>query len=161
MEGGMRSPALLALVAVMIVTSPALAQVRRKRGEDDGKSNPGYSDIKKKEEKRFPLGAAWIATSIDGKVYAGSERPSFALDDQFRVRGFGGCNSFTASAFPLREQGIAVGPLAITKKACDKSLMEAETKFLTALRTSAKWDTQVGSLIIKGPNGELRFERSL
>ena len=39
--------------------------------------------------------------------------------------------------------------------------MAVEMSFLTALRTSAKWDTQIGSLIIKGPNGELKFERSL
>jgi heat shock protein HslJ len=61
----------------------------------------------------------------------------------------------------MREQGFAVGPLAITKRACDKAKMDSEMAFFTALRTSAKWDSQVGSLIIKGPNGEIRFERSL
>ena len=114
-----------------------------------------------KEEKRFPLGQAWIAVSLNGKQFTGSERPSFTLDDQFRVRGFGGCNSFSATAYPLREQGIAVGPLALTKRSCDKTVMATEMQFLTALRTSAKWETVVGSLVIKGPNGELKFERSL
>jgi heat shock protein HslJ len=114
-----------------------------------------------KEEKRFPLGHSWIAVSLNGKGYTGSERPTFTLDDQFRVRGFGGCNTFSATAYPLREQGIAVGPIAMTKRACDKGVSAAEMQFLTALRTSAKWDTVVGSLVIKGPNGELKFERSL
>ncbi|WP_245512954.1 META domain-containing protein [Enterovirga rhinocerotis] len=121
----------------------------------------GLSSIKKSQEKRFPLGAAWIAVSLNGKAYSGSERPAFRLDDQFRVHGFGGCNSFSTTAYPLREQGIAVGPLALTKRNCDKGVMATEMAFLTALRTSAKWDTMVGTLIIKGPNGEIRFERSL
>ncbi|MDB5557509.1 MAG: protein of unknown function Meta and HslJ [Enterovirga sp.] len=115
----------------------------------------------RKEEKRFPLGQAWIAVSINGKPYAGAERPTFRLDDQFRVHGFAGCNTFSATAYPLREQGLAVGPIAMTKRACDKGVSSAEMQYLTALRTSAKWDTVVGSLVIKGPNGELKFERSL
>lgn len=132
------------------------------RGNQDQQQS-GYATIKKQDaqEKRFPLGASWIATSINGKPYSGTERPAFTLDDQFRVRGFGGCNSFSTSAFPMREQGLAVGPLALTKRACDKGREAAEMAFLTALRTSAKWDTVTGTLIIKGPNGELRFERSL
>lgn len=133
----------------------------RNRGNSDQQQS-GYATVKKQDEnKKFPLGAAWIAVSLNGKTFAGSERPSFRLDEQFRVYGFGGCNTFSTSAFPLREQGFAVGPLALTKRACDKGRMAQELAFLTALRTAAKWDTQIGTLVIKGPNGELRFERSL
>ena len=99
--------------------------------------------------------------SLNGKTIGGTERPAFALDEQFRVRGFGGCNSFSATAYPLKEQGIAVGPLAMTKRSCDKGVMASEQAFLGALRSSAKWDTVVGTLVIKGPSGELRFERSM
>lgn len=147
-------------VGVLAASSAAEAQSRRSRGNADQQA-PGYEQLKKKEEKKFPLGASWIAVSLNGKTFGGSERPAFTLDDRFRVRGFGGCNSFSTTAFPLREQGIAVGPLALTRRSCDKGLMAVETAFLTALRTSAKWDTDVGTLIIKGPNGEIRFERSL
>ena len=49
----------------------------------------------------------------------------------------------------------------MTRRSCDKGVMASEMAFFTALRTSAKWDTQVGSLVIRGPNGELKFERSL
>jgi heat shock protein HslJ len=145
-------------VAVCTVSTGAEAQARR--GNADQQATSGQA-VKKREEKKFPLGASWIAVSINGKPFNGSERPAFTLDDRFRVRGFGGCNSFSTSAFPLREQGIAVGPLAITQNTCDKNVQAAEMQFLTALRTSAKWDTDVGALIIKGPNGELKFERSL
>ena len=151
----------LMVCAALAVAVPGAVQAQaRKRGNEDQQST-GYEKLKKAEEKRFPLGASWIAVSMNGKSFSGAERPAFTLDDQFRVRGFGGCNSFSATAFPLREQGIAVGPLAITRNSCDKDRMATEQAFLMALRTSAKWDTQIGSLIIKGPNGELKFERSL
>lgn len=146
--------------AVGLAASPALSQMMGRRGNQD-QQQTGYVKPPTKEEKRFPLGSSWVVVSLNGKAYAGRERPSFAMDDQFRVRGFGGCNSFSATAFPLREQGIAVGPLAMTKRSCDKPLMDSEQVFLTALRTSAKWDTVVGSLVIKGPNGELKLERAL
>jgi heat shock protein HslJ len=143
-----------------MAATAADAQSRRNRGNADQQSSGGEK-VEKKEEKRFPLGQAWIAVSLNNKPFTGVERPAFTLDDQFRARGFGGCNSFSATAFPLREQGIAVGPLALTRRNCDKTVMSTEQAFLTALRTSAKWDTVVGSLVIKGPNGEIKFERSL
>lgn len=157
----MRQLAILTLVGLFGLAGAASAQVARaKRGNEDQQAT-GYETLRKKEEKRFPLGSSWIAVSMNGKTFGGTERPAFSVDDQFRVRGFGGCNSFSATAFPLREQGIAVGPLALTKNSCSKEAMAAEMSFLTALRTSAKWDTQIGSLVIRGPNGEIKFERSL
>jgi heat shock protein HslJ len=112
-------------------------------------------------DKVFPLGSSWVAVSLNGKSLGGGERPSFKLDDQLRASGFGGCNTYTATAYPLREQGLAVGPFALTKRSCDKSAMAIEQAFLVALRTSAKWDIQGPTLIIRTQNGELRFERSL
>jgi heat shock protein HslJ len=147
------------LAAASTVGSTAQAQ-RRGRGNADQQQKGDIKPIPK-EEKRFPLGQSWIAVSLNGKPFAGAERPAFALDEQFRARGFGGCNSFSATAFPLREQGLAVGPIALTKRTCDGGVMASEKAFLTALRTSAKWETSTGSLIIKGPNGEIRFERAL
>jgi heat shock protein HslJ len=112
-------------------------------------------------DKIFPLGSSWLAVSLNGKPFSLSERPTFALDDQLRARGFGGCNTFAATAYPLREQGLAVGPLAITKRSCDKAVLAAEQAFFVALRTSAKWDIQGSTLTIKSQNGELKFERAL
>ena len=151
--------------AILLAMGVSAADAQTFRGrinrQDDQKAPQGTFNPVHKEEKRFPLGSSWIAVSMNGKQVAGTERPGFTLDEQFRVRGFGGCNSFSATAFPLKEQGIAVGPLAVTKRSCDKNVMASEQAFLTALRTTAKWDTVVGSLVMKGPNGEMKFERSL
>jgi len=157
----MRSFQLVAAALAAAALLPAPAEAQRRSGGNQSQQQPGFTPVPQKEEKRFPVGASWIAISMNNRAYGGVERPAFTLDDQFRVRGFGGCNSFSATAFPTREQGIAVGPLALTKRACDKGVMASEQAFLTALRTAAKWDTQIGTLIIRGPNGELRFERSL
>lgn len=113
-----------------------------------------------KREKVFPTGANWVAISLNGKPFSG-ERPSLVLDQQFRAKGFGGCNTFSATAYPLREQNFAVGPLAITKRSCDQGRMATERAYFVALRTAAKWEMAGSILVLKSPNGELRFERVL
>lgn len=156
----MRSVLTIAVtVGAVLASATAEAQISRSRGEQQRPQ--GDIKVAPKEEKRFPLGASWIAISLNGKSFQGNERPAFTLDEQFRVRGFGGCNAFQTTAFPTREQGLAVGPLALTKRSCPTAIMNEERAFLTALRTAGKWDTIVGSLVIRGPNGELKFERSL
>jgi heat shock protein HslJ len=102
-----------------------------------------------------------VALTLNGKPYSGFDRPSFNLDKQYRARGFGGCNTFSTTAYPLREQRFAVGPFALTKKKCDQGVMEAERAFLVALRTAMQWDLEGTTLVIKGQSGELRFERSI
>jgi heat shock protein HslJ len=151
----------LAAVTLVGAAMNAQAQGIGRRTNQEQHNQGGGQRPPVKEEKRFPLGQSWIAVSLNGKPLGGSERPTFTLDEQFRVRGFGGCNTFSATAYPLREQGIAVGPIAMTKRSCDKGVSATEMQFLTALRTSAKWETIVGSLVLKSPNGELKFERSL
>jgi heat shock protein HslJ len=126
------------------------------KGADDSTPPPS-----KKDDKQFPLGNAYVAVSLNGKPFTGAEKPGFTLDKQFRVRGFGGCNAYTAVAYPLKQQGIAVGPITFTKRSCPKELMDSETAFLTALRTAQKWDLISGRLVFKGPNGEIVFDRSI
>ncbi len=150
-------------IAVMVLAAAAWttaeAQPRRK-GEDPQKGTPGFERPPPKQDKVFPTKVSWVAISLNGKAFSG-ERPTFILDEQFRIRGFGGCNTFAATAYPLREQRFAVGPFALTKKTCDKAVMDQERNFLIALRTSVQWDTVIGDLVIKSQNGEIKFNRSL
>jgi heat shock protein HslJ len=112
------------------------------------------------QEKIFPLGTTWVAVSLNGRSYSG-DRPSFTLNKQYRATGFGGCNNYSATAYPLREQNLAVGPFALTKKSCPANAMAVERAFLVALRSSQRWDQQGSTLTIQTENGELRFERAL
>lgn len=151
----------MAVLLLAAAATTAEAQKRPGMGGDDPQKQPQQGLAPPpKQEKIFPTKVSWVAVSLNGKAFAG-ERPTFILDEQFRLRGFGGCNTFSATAYPLREQRFAVGPFALTKKSCDKSLMEQEKNFLIALRTSVQWDTVAGDLVIKSQNGELRFQRSL
>ena len=159
----LRSAALLAALAVAISTAaiPAARAQNASARNKEATPPPVQGDVPQAlREKEFPLGAAWLAVSLNGKGFPG-ERPSFTVDQQFRARGFGGCNTFAATAIPARQQRFLVGPFALTKKACDKGLMASEKQFLTALRTSIQWDLVAGALVIKTQNGELKFERTL
>jgi heat shock protein HslJ len=143
------------LTAIVAFGTAAEAQGPRNQGGQPPEGPPP------KQEKVFPVGATWIAVSLNGKPFGG-DRPSFTLNQQFRATGFGGCNNYSATAYPLRQQGFAVGPFALTKKQCDKEVMNIEQAFLVALRTSAKWETQGSALIIRTQSGaELRFEKAL
>jgi heat shock protein HslJ len=146
-----------ALVAVGAAEAQTFGFGRQHRTQQ--KEKP-YVPPSKATDKTFPLDSTWTAISLNGKSFGG-ERPSFSIDKQYRARGFGGCNSFAATAFPLREQSLAVGPLALTKRPCDKGLAALEQSFLVAFRTAAKWDFVGSQLIIKSQAGELRLERAL
>ena len=126
----------------------------------EGKSSP--SRVPQRQEKEFPTGASWLVISLDNKNYStSSHRPYFTLDSQFQLRGFGGCNTFSAVAYPLRNQGFAVSPFAVTRKSCGAEIDAAERAFLLALRMSQKWDVVKGFLILQGPNGTIRADRAL
>jgi heat shock protein HslJ len=151
--------AALALSA-MAMTATANAQPAGSRSgqQQQQEKKPSILD---KREKQFPVPSSWVAVTLNGKPYSGVDRPAFSLDKQYRARGFGGCNTFSTTAYPLREQRFAVGPLALTKKQCDKAVMETERAYFVALRTAMQWDLEGLTLVIKGQNGELKFERSI
>jgi heat shock protein HslJ len=142
----------MAVLAVFAFASPARAQPARPQQP--------VPAPKPTQEKIFPLGTTWVAVSLNGRPYSG-DRPSFTLNKQYRATGFGGCNNYSATAYPLREQNLAVGPFALTKKSCPGNAMAVERAFLVALRSSQKWDQQGSTLTIQTENGELRFERAL
>ena len=147
------------LIAALVAATAADAQSSRRGNESQRPQDKGEAPAPR-VDKTFPTRASWVAISLNGKAFSG-DRPSFVLDDQFRMRGFSGCNTFSATAYPLRQQGLAVGPFALTKKTCDKGIMASERAFLTALRGAARWDSDGKELVVKGTAGDLKFERVL
>ena len=145
-----------AMLAAVAMTAPAAAQ----QGPAAKPGQPGQKPAEKRE-KQFPVPSNWTAISLNDKPFTGRDRPTFSLDQQYRAKGFGGCNTYSATSYPLREQRLAVGPFALTKKQCDKETMEAERAFLIALRTSGQWDFEGTTLVVKTQSGDLRFERSI
>jgi heat shock protein HslJ len=110
--------------------------------------------------KAFPVNVQWSLASLNGAAVVG-EHPTVQLDAQLRMRGFAGCNTFSATAYPMKNQGITVGPVAVTNKVCDKAVMDAEKTYLLGLRTALQWDVKDGFLYIRSERSELKFERAL
>jgi heat shock protein HslJ len=152
----------LAALGCTLLTGLATAPGAQAQNRPDPRypGQDGAAVPQPRQDKQFPLGATWTAVSINGRPLSG-ERPSLVVDDQLRAKGFGGCNTYSATAYPLREQGFAVGPVAVTRKACEQGVMAQERGYLTALRGARKWDVVEGRLVVTGVAGEIRFERAL
>lgn len=151
----------LVRLAALMVSAAALTAAANAQSSGSKSAQEQKPSMLAKREKLFPVPSSWVAQSLNGKPYSGRDRPTFALDQQYRARGFGGCNTFSTTAYPLKEQRFAVGPLALTKKQCDKAVMESERAYLVALRTSGQWDLEGITLVLKTPSGEMRFERAI
>lgn len=158
---------MLRMMIALLAASVALFQGIGPADAQSGSSSPqsGVDQLSNpvpqaRTEKIFPVGTSWTAISVGGKPVSG-ERPSLVIDDQLRAKGFAGCNTFSATAFPLREQGLAVGPVAVTRKACDGGAGASERAFLVAFRGARRWDVVNGQLVIQGVAGEIRFERAI
>ncbi|MEN3930212.1 META domain-containing protein [Microvirga sp. W0021] len=148
-------------LAVLIAAATAISTSAFAQGANEGRRKV-VPPTPKQQEKIFPTGTSWTAVSLSGRpIPSGVERPSFSLDSQFRARGFGGCNTYSATVYPLRNQTLAVGPIALTKRKCPGNLNAAEQNFLGALRSAQKWDIIGSTLIMKTGHGDLRFQRSL
>lgn len=150
--------AALALTLSPMLVTDALAQ--RRQQMPSRSDQPGGEAPPPKQEKNFPFDASWAAIQMNGKPIT-SYRATLKVDSNLRGTGFGGCNTFSASAYPLRQQGFAVGPIAVTKMACDKGASDFERSYLMALRTVRQWDLVEGRLVLKTGAGEIRFDRGI
>ena len=111
--------------------------------------------------KTFPLDQTFSLRELNGKPVPASLDASLKIDGALHGSGFGGCNSWSAVMYPVKDQHLAVGQYALTKKQCDKDTMAVENGFLSALLAGPAWDLVNGDLVIKGPRGALRLARSL
>ena len=112
-------------------------------------------------QKNFPLDQTWSLRELNGKPVSSELDATLKIDGSLRGSGFAGCNSWSATMYPIKDQHLAVGPYALTKKQCDKDTMAIEFGFLSALLAQPIWDLVNGELVIKGPRGEMRLARSL
>jgi heat shock protein HslJ len=113
-------------------------------------------------QKNFPLDQTWSLRELNGKPVPPGLDISLKIDGTLRGSGYTGCNSWSATMYPVKDQHLAVGPYALTKKDCpNKDLKALEIGFLSALLGSPEWDLVNGDLVIKGPRGTMRLARSL
>ena len=103
----------------------------------------------------------WSLRELDGKPAPDGLDASLKIDGALRGSGFTGCNSWPATLYPVKDQHLAVGPFALTKKQCPKDVMAVELGLLSSLIGNPAWDFVNGDLVIKGPRGSMRLARSL
>ena len=86
-----------------------------------------------KEEKTFPKDSNWTLRSLNGKPVPAGMEATMRIDNQFRGAGFAGCNTWSATMWPVRGQRFAVGGVAVTKKACPQPAMRRMHRVLPHL----------------------------
>ncbi len=80
------------------------------------------------QQKNFPLDQTWSLRELNGKPVASTLDVSLKIDSALRGSGFTGCNSWSATMYPVKDQHLLVGPYALTKKQCDKDTMAIEVR---------------------------------
>jgi len=112
-------------------------------------------------QKMFPFDQTFSLREINGKAVPTGLDVSLKIDSAMHGSGFGGCNSYSAVMYPVKDQHLLVGQFALTHKPCDKDTQAIESGFLSGLLGSPAWDLVNSDLVIKGPRGTLRLARSL
>lgn len=112
-----------------------------------------------KEEKTFPKDSNWTLRAMNGKPLPAGAEATMRIDAQFRGSGFSGCNTWSATMWPVRGQRFAVGPVALTKKTCAPQIMAFEKAYLATLHSAPTWDMVNGLLEVKSGAGTLSFAR--
>ena len=151
MSIGMRKHVLVwAALAIGSLGFAGSAQAAKKP-KDPASDKPVY-------ETPFPEGISWTLIEMNGKAVSG-DAPSLKLDENKRGSGFSGCNTFSAALYPVRGQRLAMGPVAMTRKACPPAQMLFERQYLGILHSGPSWSLAAQDLIVKGKAGSLRFKR--
>jgi heat shock protein HslJ len=151
-------------ISVVAAVAIALCFATAGYAKPKGPQSEGEDDTPKPLpplQKNFPLDQTWSLKELNGKPVPPGSDVSLKIDGALRGSGFTGCNSWSATLYPVKDQHLAVGPYALTKKQCAKDVMQLELGFLSALVGSPTWDLVNGELVIKGPRGALRLGRSL
>ena len=149
--------ALSRMAITLIVLGGVFAAHAAMRTEEDDKPPKPLPP----QQKNFPLEQTWSLRELNGKPVPAGVDVSLKIDGSLRGSGYTGCNSWSATMYPVKDQHLLVGPYALTKKQCDKDIMAIEFGFLSALMAQPTWDLVNGELVIKGPRGALRLVRSL
>lgn len=166
MKSNLRIGRILALGCAIVVAagSTARAQQLHRRQPHKEEKKPDYKPLDR-AEKQFPIGTVWILKSFNEKPVPVSDELTFSIDNAYRGFGYSGCNTWSATIYPVKNQTLAVGPVALTHKKCEAAKMKFENEYLLSIHAGPTWDL-VGSadgteLVMKGQGGSLRFIRSL
>src|SRR5260370_6215454 len=117
---------LRAAVALFAAAFATLASAQMRDKDEEIKPLPPTA-------KQFPLDQTWSLRDINDKPVPTGLDASLKIDGNLRGSGYTGCNSWSATLYPVKEQHLLVGPFALTKKQCPKDVMAVAIGVLSAL----------------------------
>jgi heat shock protein HslJ len=150
-----------ALAALAVTLAASGAEARERGGKKEAADPKAAAEERYKQEKTYPTKTTWALRSINGKAVPADYEITFMIDENFRGSGFGGCNYWSATIYPQREQKLLAGPVAVTKKMCEPARMQLERAFLVGVHSGPNWDLQGHQMTLKGKGGTLVFDRAL
>ena len=96
----------------------------------------------------------WTLVEMDGQPLPPELDAPLIHFETDRVRGFAGCNRFTAPVQETAPGQIDIGAAAAEKKACPPPQMELEQKFLQQLDAVSRYGYLAGQLALTWQDGE-------
>lgn len=131
-------------------------QVSRKTfGYDNGTFKQISSDVRGMLALSMLSANEWTLVEMDGQpVPNGLDPPLIHFDGQ-KLRGFAGCNRFTAPVTESKPGEIDIGAAGAEKKACPAPQMELEQKFLTRLDAVNRYSYVAGQLALTWQKGDV------
>lgn len=142
------------VAGAMLALLPALALAASPKPAQQPEKLPVY-------EKTFPPNVTFEAIEIDGKPVPKGIEATLMVDGAFRGQGMSGCNNWSATMWPVRDQRLLAGGFSLTRRACPPASMAFERNFLSILASRPTWDLIGDDLIVKSPRGSLRLRRGL
>jgi heat shock protein HslJ len=105
----------------------------------------------------------WMLVEMDGKPLPAGVTPPTALVEYGAIKGFAGCNRYTAKIAEPQAGAVKIDAVAAqSDKACDASVMQLQEDFLQRLAGTGSYSFQAGRLLLagNGPDGpSLLFSR--
>ncbi len=99
------------------------------------------------------LSGEWMVEDIGGGGVIDNSHVTLSFSADGRLAGLGTCNNYSA-AYTLGPEGLSIGPVAATKKACPPALMTQEQKFFQMLTKTQRFQIdETGALILSGGGG--------
>ena len=101
------------------------------------------------------------AADVNGVPIVGTRPLTLTLGSDGRATGNAGCNSFSGPYNTRSDDRIDIGPLAVTRMACEPQIMEQEARYLSILEDAASFNRYGdGGFSIIAPDGRaIRFRR--
>jgi len=96
----------------------------------------------------------WTLVEIDGQPLPADVDVPLIHVEADRMRGFAGCNRFTAPIKESQPGEIDIGTAAAERKACPPSQMDLEQKFLAQLDAVTRYTFMAGQLALYWQDGD-------